>query len=275
MRNFPTLSTTRRVGPLAQAALIKAYKITGLVALTVILVGLLCFLGSHAFYLVNRSWIRPQVLSATHPSVLSAMGTLSQESSRRDELIGERDELKAELQGIEKILEVNARFEEEFAAVDAEKVGQLRGAQGYEALVARRAYSEAVIEREKSAARKEVVIRQIARLDKSIARYDKIVQQIQDSAYIQATEKKITVAFVPYENLDNVQKGMPVYACKWGLLWCGQVGTVGNRLKGEVKDSHPQSGADLRGVMVEIRLTDKDAAEERALFVGKRPFWIL
>ena len=203
------------------------------------------------------------------------MGTLSQESSRRDELIGERDELKAELQGIDKVLEVNARFEKEFAAVDAEEVGQLKGTQGYEALVARRAYSEALVEREKSAARKQVVIRQIARLDKSIARYDKIIGQIQDSAYIQATEKKVTVAFVPYENLDNVQKGMPIYACNWGLVWCGQVGTVGGRLKGEVKDNHPQSGAALRGVMIEIRLTDKNASEERALFVGKRPFWIL
>ena len=86
---------------------------------------------------------------------------------------------------------------------------------------------------------------------------------------------EVTVAFVPYENLDNVDEGMSIYACRWGLIWCREVGTVGPQLKGEVTDTHPQTGNSLRGVMIEMRLEDREAAEERALFVGKRPFWIL
>jgi hypothetical protein len=151
----------------------------------------------------------------------------------------------------------------------------MRGPLAYEALVARRAYSESIIERERSAARKEVIARQIDRLDAAIKRYDKLIEQLQATAYIQATDKAVTVAFVPYENLDNVEEGMSIYACRWGLVWCREVGTIGPQLKGEVTDSHPQSGNSLRGVMIELRLDDREAAEERALFVGKRPFWIL
>jgi hypothetical protein len=141
--------------------------------------------------------------------------------------------------------------------------------------MARRAYGESIIEREKAAARKKVIENQIERLNRSVARYDKLIAELQGSAYIEATERRVTVAFVPYENLDNVEQGMSIYACRWGLVLCREVGRVGPALKGEVTDTHPQSGSSLRGIMVEIRLADHSAAEEQALFVGKRPFWIL
>lgn len=264
----------RRLAPIFQTALIRAYKVMGLVALAAILVGLVSFLTVNLFYLMNRSWARPVILSPTHGAVLSAMSTLSSETSRRDELINERDQLEAELDGIERVLTLNQEFQKQFedAQVGA---APLRGAAAYEALVARRAYSESVIERERSAARKQVIGRQIERLDTAIKRYDALIAQIQGSAYIQAMDAKVTVAFVPYENLDNVEQGMSIYACRWGLVWCREVGSVGPQLKGEVTDTHPQTGSSLRGVMIEMRLDDREAAEERALFVGKRPFWIL
>jgi len=264
----------RRLAPIFQTALIRAYKVMGLVALAAILVGLVSFLTVNLFYLMNRSWARPVILSPTHGAVLNAMSTLSSETSRRDELLNERDQLKAELDGIERVLTLNKEFQTQFEGTQVDPAA-LRGAAAYEALVARRAYSESVIERERSAARKQVIGRQIERLDTSIKRYDALIGQIQGSAYIQAMDSKVTVAFVPYENLDNIEDGMSIYACRWGLIWCREVGTVGPQLKGEVTDTHPQTGNSLRGVMIEMRLDDREAAEERALFVGKRPFWIL
>ena len=264
----------RRFTPYVQGGLIRAYKVMGLLALTGILIGLICFITLNLFYLVNRSWVRPVALSPTHSSVLNAMGTLSRESAQRDELMSEREQLKAELAGIERILELNADFQKEFESAARSTPGA-GSSQVYEALVARRAYGESVIERERSIARKQVIGRRIERLDASIARYDKLVHEIQSSAYITATEKKVTVAFVPYENLDNVEPGMPIYACRWGLVMCREVGVVRTQLSGEVTDSHPQSGSSMRGVMVEINLDDRDAAGEKALFVGKKPFWIL
>jgi hypothetical protein len=264
-------ASTRRFRPVFQAAIIRAYKIIGLGILTAILIGLISFLTVNLFYLVNSSWVRPVVLSPTHGSVLSTMATLSAESSRRDEIISEREELRAELAGIDRVLELNREFESEFSKLAAAHPGP----GDYAALMARRAYGESIIEREKAAARKKVIESQIERLARSVARYDKLIADLQGSAYIQATDRRVTVAFVPYENLDNVEEGMSIYACRWGLVLCREVGEVGPALKGEVTDTHPQSGSSLRGIMVEIRLADQSAAEERALFVGKRPLWIL
>ncbi|HLU65592.1 MAG TPA: hypothetical protein VKZ63_04925 [Kofleriaceae bacterium] len=266
----------RRFRVLAQTALIRSYKVIGLIALTGILLGLISFFTVNLFYLVNRSWVRPLVLSPTHSSVLDSMTTLSAESARRDELVSERDLLKAELAGIDRILELNRDFQKQFEGAMSDKaVSRLRGAQAYEAMVARRAYAESIIERERNAARKQAIERKIASLDAAIARYDKVIEQIRSSAYIVALERKVTVAFVPYENLDEVEEGDPIYACRWGLVWCREVGRVGAHLQGEVTDTHPNSGKPLRGLMVEIRLDDTGAAKERTLFAGKRPFWIL
>ncbi len=268
--SFPSVST-RRLRPVFQAAIIRAYKVIGLATLTAILIGLVCFLTVNLFYLVNSSWIRPVVLSPTHASVLSTMATLSAESTRRDDIISQREELKAELSGIDRVLELNQQFEKEFADVARAPAQAL----DYQALMARRALGESILEREKAAARRKVIENQIERLGKSAERYDKLIADLQGSAYIQATERRVTVAFVPYENLDNVEEGMSIYACRWGLVWCRKVGQLGPTLSGEVTDTHPQSGSSLRGLMVEIRLDDEEAAEEQALFVGKRPFWIL
>ena len=275
MSKLTSSFAARRFTPYVEGGLIRAYKVMGLLALTGILIGLICFITVNLFYLVNRSWVRPVALSPTHSSVLNAMGTLSNESAQRDELMSEREQLKAELAGIERILELNADFQKEFESAAKTTSPGAHSAQIYEALVARRAYGESVIERERSVARKQVIRRRIERLDTSIARYDKLIHEIQSSAYITATEKKVTVAFVPYENLDNVEAGMPIYACRLGLVMCREVGVVRTQLSGEVTDSHPQTGSSMRGVMVEIDLDDREAAGEKSLFVGKKPFWIL
>ena len=265
----------RRVRLMAQTALIRSYKVVGLVALTGILIGLISFFTVNLFYLVNRSWVRPLMLSPTHSSVLNTMATLSAESARRDELVGERELLQAELVGIERILELNAEFQKQFeGTMEAQEAPNARGARSYEAMVARRAFSESIIERERNAARKQAIERKIRTLDHAIARYDRIIEQIRESAYIVATEKHVQVAFVPYENLDEVAEGDRIYACRWGLVWCRSVGSVGPQLQGEVTDTHPNSGKPLRGVMVEIRLDEAAASKERTLFAGSKPFWI-
>ncbi|HKE20678.1 MAG TPA: hypothetical protein VKB80_37650 [Kofleriaceae bacterium] len=279
--SFPAASA-RRFRPVFQAAIIRAYKIVGLAALTAILIGLISFLSVNLFYLVNSSWVRPVELSPTHASVLSTMATLSSESARRDEILSEREELEAELEGLDRTIQLDQEYEHKFEGVaprqsgaKGDQKGDQKGEADYMALVAGRAQIESIVEREKATARKKVIQSQIDRLGKSAARYDKLIADLQGSAYVQATERRVTVAFVPYDNLDNVEEGMSIYACRWGLVWCREVGVVGSALKGEVTDTHPQNGSSLRGIMVEIRLADEEAAEEQALFVGKRPFWIL
>jgi hypothetical protein len=108
-------------------------------------------------------------------------------------------------------------------------------------------------------------------LFESLARQDKMLNGIKDSAYIRALNDKSVVAQVPYGNLENAKVGTPLYACDVGMVWCHQVGTVGAVLPGEVQFKNPKRDTLIRGQLVELQLTDSDAATEEMLFVGGAP----
>ena len=108
-------------------------------------------------------------------------------------------------------------------------------------------------------------------LFESLARQDKIIGGIKDSAYLRALNDKTVVAQVPYGNLENAKIGTPLYACDVGMVWCHQVGTVGAVLPGEVQFKNPKRDTLIRGQLVELQMTDSDAATEEMLFVGGEP----
>jgi hypothetical protein len=113
-------------------------------------------------------------------------------------------------------------------------------------------------------------------LKASLERQDKIVTSLQGSSYLRAVNDKASVAFVPYSNLSNIEKGTSVYACRVGMVFCRNVGDVLEVLPGEVQFKHPQRDKMLRGQMVELKLDDddSDAAADDVLFVGGRPLFI-
>jgi hypothetical protein len=75
------------------------------------------------------------------------------------------------------------------------------------------------------------------------------------------------VAFVPYEELEEVRAGAAVYHCKlWGLLFCSAVGAVSEILPGEVMTQDPW-GSTTRGQYAILALQDPSAARSRALRV--------
>ncbi len=110
----------------------------------------------------------------------------------------------------------------------------------------------------------------------SLGRQDKIVSKLKGSSYLRAVEDGAAVAFVPYSNLSNVEKGTGVYACKVGMVFCHHVGDVIEVLQGEVQFKHPQRDKMLRGQMVEMKLDeeDDDAAAGDVLYVGGKPLFI-
>lgn len=110
----------------------------------------------------------------------------------------------------------------------------------------------------------------------SLARQDKIVGKLKGSSYLRAVEDGAAVAFVPYGNLSNVEKGTGVYACKVGMVFCHHVGEVLEVLQGEVQFKHPQRDKMLRGQMVEMKLDeeDDDAAAGDVLYIGGKPLFI-
>lgn len=104
--------------------------------------------------------------------------------------------------------------------------------------------------------------------------HDEILRSIRNAPRIRAIEGQLTVAFVPYENLENAQPGEPVYGCALGVVLCKRVGYVVDRLDGEVTSRHPVRNKIVRGVLVEVEFEDLRWAEEEVLHVGGRPLFL-
>lgn len=112
------------------------------------------------------------------------------------------------------------------------------------------------------------------RLKESIQRQDQIINGVNQSAYMRAIANNATVALVPYANLKNVSKGTPLYACKLNMVWCRQVGQVLDVLPGEIMVKQPNRESMVRGRMIEMKMTDPEAAQEEVLFAGGKPLGI-
>lgn len=109
-------------------------------------------------------------------------------------------------------------------------------------------------------------------LKKSLERYDHMVKTLSDAPFLRAVDGKDSIAFVPYDNIDRVKAGAPIYGCWIGPMFCKRVGSVVALLPGEMAYKHPLHNSQLRGQPVQIQLTDVRDAERKVLFVGGRPF---
>ena len=76
---------------------------------------------------------------------------------------------------------------------------------------------------------------------------------------------------MPYDNLDKVKPGAPLYSCAVGLFFCHKVGSVVAVLAGEMTFKHPLHNTMLRGQAVQLKLDDARMAEKPVLFAGGRP----
>lgn len=108
-------------------------------------------------------------------------------------------------------------------------------------------------------------------MNRAVARYDEIVEALQSSPLLRATEGKLAVAFIPYDNEDRVMEGAPVYTCRLAIVFCTRVGRVQTYWEGEVKQSHPVYGKELRGQLAELVLDDPASAKQRVLHVNRAP----
>jgi hypothetical protein len=108
-------------------------------------------------------------------------------------------------------------------------------------------------------------------LQRSLERYDKMVKTLSDSAFLRAVDGKDNIAFVPYENLDRIKPGTPLYGCWIGPLFCKRVGSVVALLPGEMSYKHPLHNTQLRGQPVQLQLANGHDAERKVLFAGGRP----
>src|SRR5690242_4070380 len=93
-----------------QPTIVRLYKVSGLVLLTAILVGLIGFLIVNVFYFFDHTWVRPVVLPPTHPKVVEASTQLADAKLEASKLEAERLELKAQLEEIDRTVKADDAF---------------------------------------------------------------------------------------------------------------------------------------------------------------------
>jgi hypothetical protein len=365
----PFRPTLGHVNARLNKVLVSAYKVIGFGLLSIILFGVVSYVGIHGFYLVHRSWVVPTVISPNDPIVLDLRARIAHEDWMRHKVLTERAALEVQLRKARRVEELEKTFQHHFrramkkdaavrrasleqlakvraeqakieremvAAVDAllvpakkklkadydarlidaeqmlrenyqlaqmaqsrlltsqsrtdlaERARQLElDVAAFESAARRFAesaepvnYSGLALQREHESsfnqalgARDEVeaLERGVDELDQSVIHYDEILNTLEESPMLRATQAKLALAFVPYDNEDRVSEGAPVYACSLGVLFCRKVGRIQAYWEGEVKQQHPVYGRDLRGQLAELVLEDPSFAKYDVLHVNRAP----
>ena len=98
--------------------MVSAYRLLGFGILTIIVVVLVSYIATSAFYFVSDSWVEPMVVSKTDEHVLSLNSQLGQAENERDRLL-------AELHHADRYIEVQQSFQGQFAeAIRADLEGR-------------------------------------------------------------------------------------------------------------------------------------------------------
>jgi hypothetical protein len=349
--------------------LVSAYKVIGFGLLSLILLGIVSYVGIHGFYLVHRSWVVPTVISPNDPIVMDLRARIAHEDWMRHKVLTEKAALEVQLRKAKRVAELEKSFQHYFrramkkdAAVRRHSLRQLAKVRAEQARIEREMraaidallaparkklkadYAAKLIDEEQmlresyqlaqmaearlltsqsridlgekarqleldvaafeSAARRfdqsdepvnyqglalqrehesslnqalgaedevEALERGIDELDQSVIHYDEILNTLEESPMLRATQAKLALAFVPYDNEDRVSQGAPGYACSLGVLVCRKVGRIQAYWDGEVKQPHPVYGRELRGQLAELVLEDPSFAKYDVLHVNRAP----
>ncbi len=223
-----------------------------------------------------------------------SFGKMSKQQLKRDyeaRLIDREQKIQGEYQ-LAKIAETKLALKREQVELDA-RVAALRrqvsslGAvaasnkeekpqegYSYDVLRIKREFERSVVSAQQAQDQRDTIESAIAMLDKTIATYEESLNAMQASPYMLAANDTVVVAFSPYDNLDAVNEGLPVYACRFSFFWCNEVGTVASSFEGEFNQQHPTLRHELRGVMIALELTDLRGAEADVLHLGRKPLWL-
>ena len=82
--------------------IVSIYRTFGFIVLTLILLGLVSFLFTKLFFLFNRGWIAPTLLSPTDERIVRLNAEIVQQSALRDKLVVDRGALEVNLKDAER-----------------------------------------------------------------------------------------------------------------------------------------------------------------------------
>jgi len=256
---------TPRFWMAVQPSFIRLYKLTGLVALGAILIGLIGFLIVNIFYFFDHSWVRPVVLTPTHAKVVEAQRQLAEEKLTQSKLEAEKLQLESQLAEMKSTTEADDKFLVDIGALaDAPKTP--------EQWMVRREVDRARLDKLNRTSQLPAIDKRLESLRLSIKEQDEVVRRVEGSPYLRAAKGKVVLAFVPYSN-HSVKEQTKLYGCSWGLVMCSNVGKVIAVYDGEVTDNHPHNNSVQRGRLVEIDVT-AGGANETVLFADGKPLWL-
>jgi hypothetical protein len=101
--------------------LVSAYRLLGFAILTIIVVVLIGYIATSAFFFMSSSWIQPMVVSPTDEKVLALEAKVAEHASARDEVA-------AELAHIDRYIGVQQAFQTQFAAAIKADLGSRKAA---------------------------------------------------------------------------------------------------------------------------------------------------
>ena len=111
---------------------VNLYKVIGSALLTLILVGLVSYLGVQTFFFVGHSWLAPTLVAPTDPQILQLNAQLAQQAAARDNLLVARKDLQTRVDQAERLIHSEQDFQERFrVALESEsrareeRLGQL------------------------------------------------------------------------------------------------------------------------------------------------------
>jgi hypothetical protein len=111
-------------------------------------------------------------------------------------------------------------------------------------------------------------------LEKSIILNSQFVEKAKASAYYKAFNKPVSVAFVPYSNLNDIKKGNKIYSCYFQFIFCHEVGKVINIFDAEEYGIHPIFKKNLRGKFIEVEFLDRINSQSDVIFFNSKPLLI-
>lgn len=122
----------------------------------------------------------------------------------------------------------------------------------------------------------EIVVAEqlINNLNKTLKEQEKLLKVAKESAYYEAADGEIVVAFIPYDNLNNSYIGAYVYDCYLQIIFCRKVGKIVKEYAAEEYAKHPLFKTDLRGNVVRLDLTDNASKISSVIFSNVKPLGI-
>ena len=109
--------------------------------------------------------------------------------------------------------------------------------------------------------------------ENSIKDYSHVIDGFYDNMYYDAKDGALNAVFVPYDNIENLKAGSPVYACALKVVFCSKVGVVSKVYGAEETSFHYLFKTEIKGKFASVNYDDESYANSGLVFIGRKPLF--